>query len=127
MEAKGAASALGDEDAVIGLLKKINENLEELNRKLDAMIKMQESSKPIAKAITSGEMPLDVDTLLSLPDHLRKTALAICALGEATATQVAAETSRARAAESDYLNQLVSLGLLKKKRKGRDVYFYIER
>lgn len=118
---------MGDDDAVIGLLKKINENLEELSRKLDRIIEMQESSKPIAKAMASGEMPLDVDTLLSLPDHLRKTAMAVCALGEATATQVAAETSRARAAESDYLNQLVSLGLLKKKRKGRDVYFYIER
>ncbi|MEM2226568.1 MAG: helix-turn-helix domain-containing protein [Candidatus Bathyarchaeia archaeon] len=118
---------MGDEDALIDLLKKINENLEELGKKLDRIIEIQESSKPIAKAITSGEMPLDVDTLLSLPDHLRKTAMAICALGEATAAQVAAETSRARAAESDYLNQLVSLGLLKKKRKGRDVYFYIEK
>lgn len=116
-----------DDDAVVGLLKKINENLEELGRKMDRMLKVQESSRPTAKAISSGEMPLDVDTLLSLPDHLRRTAMAICTLGEATATQVAAETERARAAESDYLNQLVSLGLLKKKRKGRDVYFYIER
>jgi hypothetical protein len=126
MKGEDAARAL-DDDAVVGLLKKINENLEELGRKMDRMLKVQESSRPTAKAISSGEMPLDVDTLLSLPDHLRRTAMAICTLGEATATQVAAETERARAAESDYLNQLVSLGLLKKKRKGRDVYFYIER
>jgi len=69
---------------------------------------------------------LDVTTLLSLPDHLRKSAIALSSLGEATATDLSKETARVRAVESDYLNQLVSMGLIKKKRKGRDVYFYIE-
>ncbi len=71
-------------------------------------------------------LPLDVTTLLSLPDHLRKSALALASLSEATATDLSKETGRVRAVESDYLNQLVSMGLVKKKRKGRDVYFYIE-
>ena len=45
---------------------------------------------------------------------------------EATATDLSKETGRVRAVESDYLNQLVAMGLVKKKRKGRDVYFYVE-
>ena len=65
-------------------------------------------------------------TLLSLPDHLRKTALALSELGEATATEISKKTGRVRAAESDYLNQLVTKGHVAKKRKSHDVYFYIE-
>ncbi len=70
---------------------------------------------------------LDVMTLLSLPDHLRKSAMVICRVNEATADEVAEETQRARAVESSYLNQLVNMGHLKKRRKGRRVYFYIEK
>ena len=69
---------------------------------------------------------LDVMTLLSLPDHLRKTATAVCKLGKATADEVADETGRTRAMESAYLNQLVRMGYLKKERVGRKVYFYVE-
>ena len=43
--------------------------------------------------------------------------------GEATAEQVARKTGRTRAAESDYLNQLVRMSLVTKRRKSRDVYF----
>jgi len=68
--------------------------------------------------------PLDVDALLSLPDHLRKTAIAVSTRGSATAKEAANDTGRTRAAESDYLNQLVKMGYLSKKRKGRTVYFY---
>ena len=79
------------------------------------------------RSITSSEFgAFDVLTLLSLPDHLRKTAMAICKLGMATASEVAKETGRARAVESDYLNQLVAAGYIKKKRVGRKVYFYVE-
>jgi DNA-binding IclR family transcriptional regulator len=61
-----------------------------------------------------------------LPDHLRKSALALTEVGEATATDISQKTGRVRAAESDYLNQLVTKGYVKKKRKSHDVYFYIE-
>jgi predicted transcriptional regulator len=70
-------------------------------------------------------LPIDSETLMNMPDHLRKTALTLCNLGEATAEDVSNRTGRARAVESDYLNQLVNLGHVKKKRKGRKVYFYI--
>ena len=68
---------------------------------------------------------LDVMSLLSLPDHLRKTATVLCSLGEATAEEVAERTGRARAVESSYLNQLVRMGYLKKERRGRRVLFSI--
>lgn len=61
--------------------------------------------------------------LLDLPDHLRRTALAIIELGRATASEVAAKTGRARAIESHYLNELVRLGSVRRE-GGRPVYFY---
>ena len=70
---------------------------------------------------------MDFTTLLVLPDHLRKTAVILSQLGEATAEEVAEQTDRARAVESSYLNQLVLMGHLEKKRRGRKVYFYIEK
>lgn len=70
---------------------------------------------------------LDVMTLLSLPDHLRKTAVTLCKLDQATADEVAEQTKRARAVESGYLNQLVLMGYVKKERRGRKAYFYVER
>jgi predicted transcriptional regulator len=65
-------------------------------------------------------------TLLSMPDHLRKTAMTVCRLGRATAEETAEQTHRARAVESAYLNQLVTMGYLKKERNGRKAYFYVE-
>ena len=114
---------------VVKLLQQINNNIEKLNSKLDSLIDLQESVKDLLipeKKISYEGLPLDVATLLSLPDHLRKTALALTEVGEATATDISQKTGRVRAAESDYLNQLVSKGYVKKKRKSHDVYFYIE-
>lgn len=68
---------------------------------------------------------LDVMTLLSLPDHLRKTATVTSKLGRATANEIARTTERARAVESGYLNQLVRMGYLKKERSGRKVFFSV--
>ncbi|MBE0520101.1 hypothetical protein IBX35_03560 [Candidatus Bathyarchaeota archaeon] len=73
------------------------------------------------------DAPLDVMTLLSMPDHLRKTAMTVCRLGRATANEVAQQTRRARAVESGYLNQLVIMSHLKKERVGRKAYFYVEK
>ena len=70
---------------------------------------------------------LDVMTLLSMPDHLRKTAMSICRCSRATAEEIAEQTKRARAVESAYLNQLVIMGYLKKERKGRKAYFFIDK
>ena len=122
-------SSKGTDPILIDLLRKMNRNMELISRKLDRLIEIQRS--PTGQMVRLGaslpeNMPLDVTTLLSLPDHLRKSALALATLREATATDLSKETGRVRAVESDYLNQLVSMGLVKKKRKGRDVYFYVE-
>jgi len=107
------------------VLEKIKENLERLNEKMEIMIEIQRHGKKELEAFP--EASLDVMTLLSMPDHLRKTAMTICRCGRATAQEVASQTKRARAVESSYLNQLVLMGYLKKERKGRKAYFYVDR
>jgi len=107
------------------ILEKIRENLERLNEKIEVMIEIQKHSRKDIQPLPDA--PLDVMTLLSMPDHLRKTAMTVCRLGRATASEVSQQTSRARAVESAYLNQLVIMRYLKKERKGRKAYFYVER
>jgi response regulator of citrate/malate metabolism len=107
------------------LLEKIRENLEQLNDKIDVMIEIQKhGQREIPDSLPEA---LDVMTLLSLPDHLRKTAVTLCKLEEATADEVAEQTKRARAVESGYLNQLVIMGYMKKERRGRKAYFFVDK
>lgn len=107
------------------LLEKIRQNLEQLNEKIDVMIEIQKhSNRELPEDLPEA---LDVMTLLSLPDHLRKTAVSLCKLEKATADEVAEQTKRARAVESGYLNQLVVMGYLKKERQGRKAYFFVDR
>ena len=82
---------------------------------------------PSDQVLSWEGLALTPSTLLSLPDHLRKTAIIVCQLGEANAAEVAAKSGRARAAESDYLNQLARMGILGKRRKGRESYFTAKR
>ena len=108
------------------VLEKIRENLERLNDKMEVMIELQKHDRKDTLQPLS-ETPLDVMTLLSMPDHLRKTAMTICRCGRATAEEISEQTHRARAVESAYLNQLVIMGYLKKERKGRKAYFHADR
>ena len=107
------------------VLEKIRENLEKLNEKMEIMIELQKRGTKSFQPLPDA--PLDVMTLLSMPDHLRKTAMTVCRLGRATAEEVAQQTHRARAVESGYLNQLVIMSHLKKERVGRKAYFYVEK
>lgn len=106
------------------LLQKIKESLDRLNEKMEVIIELQKQTPKVNPDIPDV---LDVMTLLSLPDHLRKTAITICKLDNATAEEVAEQTKRARAVESSYLNQLVMMGYLKKERRGRKAYFYVDK
>ena len=107
------------------LLEKIRENLEQLNEKIDVMIEIQKHGhREFPENLPEA---LDVMTLLSLPDHLRKTAVTLCKLEEATAEEVSEQTKRARAVESGYLNQLVIMGYMKKERRGRKAYFFVDK
>lgn len=61
--------------------------------------------------------------VIRLSEHLRPAMMTVQDLGEATADQVAERTGRARGTESGCLNELVRLGLLKKRKVGRIAYF----
>ena len=111
----------------ISVLEKIEASLERLNEKIEVMIEIQKGSGGQRSSVSLPDASLDVMTLLSMPDHLRKTAMAICRCDRATAEEIADQTSRARAVESAYLNQLVIMGYLKKERKGRKAYFFVDR
>ncbi len=116
----------------LNILEKIEESLEKLNDKVEIMIEIQKNggntdSNSQRASLALPDASLDVMTLLSMPDHLRKTAMTICRNGRATAEEIAEQTKRARAVESAYLNQLVIMGYLKKERKGRKAYFFIDR
>ena len=108
------------------VLERIRESLDRLNEKMEVMIELQKHGHSDVQQMPA-DAPLDVMTLLSMPDHLRKTAMTICRSGRATAEEVSQQTNRARAVESAYLNQLVIMGYLKKERKGRKAYFYADR
>lgn len=123
----------------VDLYLKLIDEFRECNRKIDSVVKLNERilsmqmeilrllNKKIESSYSEepGEV-LDVKALLSLPASLRKTMLALYKLREATAEDLSNETKRLRAVESDCANQLTRMGYLKKKRVGRNVYFYIE-
>ncbi len=108
------------------VLEKIRDHLESLNEKIEVMIELQKHGRKDLQP-TLTDAPLDVMTLLSMPDHLRKTAMTLCRMGRATAEEISEQTKRARAVESAYLNQLVIMGYLKKERNGRKAYFFIDK
>ncbi len=101
-------------DEILFLLNVINEKLDKL------LIKKNEASP---NEVLEG---LDVMTLLDLPDHLRTTATALMRAGVSTAEELAEETSKQRAVESSYLNQLVRMGHVHKFRNGKKVFFEIQ-
>jgi predicted transcriptional regulator len=99
-------------------LEEIKRRLSEIDRKLDRLLMLRSQPQMFAQRLVPK-------TLAALPEHLRKTASTIAAMGRATAREVAAKTGRTRAAESDYLNQLASRGFLKKEKRGREVDFLV--
>jgi len=115
------------EQSSASILQKIKESLDRLNEKMEVMIEIQKHGQRAPGGQEVVPDVLDVMTLLSLPDHLRKTAVTLCKLEQATADEVARQTKRARAVESGYLNQLVLMGYVKKERRGRKAYFYVDR
>lgn len=80
----------------------------------------------VKEGMLSSGVEFTAMDLLNLPDHLRKTMLAMLKVGRATAEDIADITKRARAVESAYLNTLLTMGYLKKERKGRKAFFYME-
>lgn len=112
--------------SVLDELRRMNEKLDEMIRTDEEILREIRANRTRTVNPINFEGTLDVMTLLSLPDNLRKTAMVMCRLNEATASDVARETERERAVESALLNQLTRLGHLDKKRKGRKVYFTLK-
>ncbi len=100
---------MDDSKEIITLLRKILEVLEKIEKKMDG----------------KREVSIDPFVLLELPDNLRETIMALIKLRSATASEVAKITGRGRAIESHYLNTLVRMGYIKKKRVGRRVIYEI--
>lgn len=107
-------------------LHKLEKALVRMERKIDLILgSVRERHRAKGVGEVKGAGALDIMTLLSLPDHLRKTALTLIKLGKAMAEDVAKETGRARAIESAYLNQLVRMEYVRRERVGKRVYFSV--
>lgn len=116
-------------EEILRLLRGLKEDIKRLNEKMDIILKGKQARQDSASLVTLGNLesdsPLDVTALLSLTDHLRKTAMVMLELEQANAEMVAERTGRRRATESDCLNQLVRMGYLQKRREGLKVFFSI--
>ena len=119
------------------LLTRVVDALNQLNEKLDSLIalngeilkiheRFQQKSGDEAFPRIEPHLEPDAMSLLSLPASLRKTVMVLYKLDKATAEDISKETKRLRAVESAAANQLARMGYLKKKREGREVYFYID-
>jgi predicted transcriptional regulator len=98
-------------------LVKIDKRLQQIEEKLDKLMEEFELFK------RSIDIPTENKSVLDLPKHLQTTFLTLHSLKSATAGMIATKTNKARAVESSYLNQLVRLGYISKRRNGRKVIF----
>jgi hypothetical protein len=73
--------------------------------------------------VDDEEKNLDAFAILALPQHLKKTALAIHRLGKATAEMTGNLTGRTLENEEANLLEMVEMGYLKKAKEGRKTYY----
>jgi hypothetical protein len=115
---------------VVDELNRVNEKLVSMIELSEKVLKTQEELLRMVsgKSYLEEEFRLEPDamSLLSLPLSLRKTVMVLYKLEKATAEDLAKETKRLRAVESASANQLVRMGYVRKRREGREVYFYLE-
>ena len=88
-----------------------------------AVAKLKTQMKQFEVVISSiaEPKPLSSSPFSDLPQHLRKSYLAIANHGECDALAASAITKRKRAAESRVLNRLVDMGWLGKKRVAKGI------
>ena len=97
-------------------LDRIFQELLDIRHRLDEIERMFSNWRPRPLLVSESG-------LLSLPDNLRRTYLTVASEGECSATRVSALTGRSRAIESSYLNQLVRMGWLMKRRSSKTLQF----
>jgi hypothetical protein len=71
------------------------------------------------------EVTLDATTLLSLPENLRKTGLAILKLEKGTMENISAELGSSNREAKNYLDRLTLMKMLNKKREGDQLVYYV--
>jgi hypothetical protein len=71
------------------------------------------------------EVTLDATTILSLPENLRKTGLAIMKLEKGTMQDVSAELGTSDREAKNYLDRLTLMKMLNKKREGDQLVYYV--
>lgn len=80
--------------------------------------------QPFISEIKQVDLPLiTFNILFALPKHLQDTLIALLTNGVSQAQQIADLTGKARAIESNYLNQLYDRGYATKTRKGIKVFY----
>ncbi len=133
-ETKDSSSEQTSEQPLFQTVSVLNQINDRLNKLIKINERILEINETILQRMPTGlqgkkgkiEIQPDSMALLSLPAALRKTALVLYKLEQATADDLAKETNRMRAVESAAANELARLGFFKKKRVGHEVYFYIE-
>jgi len=110
-------------EQIISILMRIEKTLEGIEKKLEKSEIVETRRIEFAE---TERVDFDPFVLLELPDNLRSTLLALIKLKEGTATDVSSITGRGRAIESHYLNTLVRMGYVSKRRNGRVVYYKVK-
>jgi hypothetical protein len=97
--------------------------LEQIFKEMMIMRRRLDDIECCVSNIGSEPIKVEDNKLIDLPDHLRKTYLAVAFKGECDAAKVANLTGRCRAIESNYLNQLSRMGWLNRRRIAKTVHF----
>ena len=98
------------------LYEQLMRELRKIRWRLDDIERSISNWKPQPLQVSESE-------LFTLPDHLRKTYLALASKGECDATEVSNVTGRSRAIESSYLNSLARAGWVTKRRESKAILF----
>jgi hypothetical protein len=103
-------------------------SLEEMNAEFDDEFNIERladnlySNEVYAKELQ--EVTMDVTTLLSLPENLRKTGIAVLKLKEGTVDDIAAEIGSTDREAKNYLDRLTLMKMLNKKREEDSLIYY---
>jgi len=109
------------------LVRKIN-NIDKLLISIKNQLDILNNNQDLSYDLYNKKNEMMMNDLFNLPDHLKKTILTLIDLGgEADALSVSLITTKARAVESSYLNQLCNMGFLKSIRENRRVIFTLNK
>lgn len=105
-----------------------NEKIDKLTQIVENLEKEMYILKADCQSLTKDRVVHTVaEKEIELPAHLYTTYITLINLGgRVQAEHISAVTKKARAIESTYLNQLVVIGVMKKERVGRKVFYMLQ-